>query len=100
MYMPIIVPNLSNVKNGQGIFNDAPPKIDTLENYTHLTKEEFEKQFKIELGKCGVYSSLKYIEMYFNFDNLSEKGKRQVVEMVEWTQPETLWESIVSFFKK
>lgn len=77
---PIIIPsNLGKNRTPQ------PPKIETLENYTHLTKEEFTKHFtkNIDDKSIGLLEAMDLIGILYNFDNEKEKNKRKVVDFIE-----------------
>jgi len=79
-YFPIIIP--STLGKNQEV---QLPKIQTLENYTHLSKEEFEKHFRKNLDSknIGLFTSMSLISKFYNFDNLKESDKIDVVEFVE-----------------
>jgi len=79
-YFPIIIP--STLGKNQSV---RLPKIETLENYTHLTKEEFEKHFRNNLDKphIGLFTATSLISKFYNFDNLKESDKIDVIEFVE-----------------
>jgi hypothetical protein len=61
------------------------PKISTLENYTHLTKEDFEIHFRKNLNEknIGLFTSASLIDKFYNFDNTKESDKIEVIEFVE-----------------
>ena len=80
-YFPIIIP--STLGKNQSV---RLPKISTLENYTHLTKEDFEMHFRKNLNEnenIGILTSASLIDKFYNFDNLKESDKIDVIEFVE-----------------
>lgn len=79
-YFPIIIP--STLGKNQSI---QLPKIKTLENYTHLTKEDFEMHFRKNLNEknIGLFTATSLISKFYNFDNIRESDKIDVVEFVE-----------------
>ena len=79
-YFPILIP--STLGKNQSV---QLPKINTLENYTHLTKEEFEIHFRKNLNEknIGLFTAASLIDKFYNFDNLKESDKIDVVEFVE-----------------
>lgn len=77
---PIIIPrNLGANQTPQ------PPKISTIENYTHLETSEFEKHFRknIDSKNIGLFEAMDLINAFYNFDKESEKNKRMVIDFVE-----------------
>ena len=79
-YFPILIPSTLG-KNQQVKL----PKIKTLENYTHLTKEDFEMHFRKNLNgeNIGLFTAASLIDKFYNFDNLKESDKIDVIEFVE-----------------
>jgi hypothetical protein len=79
-YFPIIIP--STLGKNQSV---QLPKINTLENYTHLTKEDFEMHFRKNLNSknIGLFTGSSLIRKFYNFDNLNEFDKADVIEFVE-----------------
>jgi hypothetical protein len=79
-YFPIIIPSTLGKNQVKSL-----PKIQTLQEYTHLTNEEFEKHFRKNLnGKhIGLFTSMNLITKFYNFDNLKQSDKFDVVEFVE-----------------
>ena len=77
---PIIIPrNLSTNQAPQ------PPKISTIENYTHLESSEFESHFRknIDSSNIGLFEAMDLINAFYNFDRETEKNKRMVIDFVE-----------------
>jgi hypothetical protein len=77
---PILIPS----KLGTN-FKGNPPKIKTLENYTHIDTKEFVKHFRhnINAKNIGLFEATELIKAFYNFDNESEKSKARVIEFVE-----------------
>ena len=78
---PIIIS--SNLGKNQKV---QKPKIKTLQNYIHISNEEFEKHFRKNLDandNIGIFTATDLIYAFYNFDNISEKEKRNVIEFVE-----------------
>jgi hypothetical protein len=81
MFVPIIVP--SSLGKNQA---KKSPKIKTLQNYIHISNEEFEKLFRKNLetnDNIGIIMASDLISAFYNFDNESEKSKLNVIEFVE-----------------
>jgi hypothetical protein len=94
---PIIIP--SNLGKNQ---KPNPPKIETLENYTHLTKEEFTKHFNKNINdkSIGLFEAMDLIGIFYNFDKETEKKKSKVVDFVEDPEYGTLKYYFRKWFKK
>jgi hypothetical protein len=78
---PIIIS--SNLGKNQKV---QKPKIETLQNYIHITNEEFEKHFRKNLdtnNNIGIFTATDLIRSFYNFDIVSDKEKRNVIEFVE-----------------
>jgi hypothetical protein len=94
-YVPSIVKKLKNgtrSKNGM--------KIETLEDWTHLSKGDFLIHFRRKSDEVGIIS---YMEMYKrlrDFDDLSENEKQELVDFVEQEVELSLKEKITKFFTK
>jgi len=95
MYFPIIVPNTIN----SSIAGNNGPSVNTLENYIHYSKEEFHEHFRKNIENYDLVSSLKLVKMYWDFDNLNEKQKQRVIEVVEGKEEKSILEMIKSIFK-
>jgi hypothetical protein len=95
MCFPIIIPNTIN----SSIADNNGPSVNTLENYIHYSKEEFHKIFIKNLEPYGIISGVKLAEMYWDFDNLNEKQKQKVIEVVEGKEEKSILEMIKSIFK-
>jgi hypothetical protein len=94
MFFPIIVPSKLGT-NTQAV----PPKIKTLENYTHLSNKEFTKHFRQNIDNVGLFESIEMISIFYNFDNESEKQKRKIVDFVEQPGSITIRDIFKKFFK-
>jgi hypothetical protein len=92
-YFPILIP--STLGKNQSV---QLPKISTLENYTHLTKDEFEMHFRKNLNgqHIGLFTAASLISKFYNFDNLKESDKFDVIEFVENDE----YGTVKYFFKK
>ena len=94
MFMPIIVPQI------QHTFNKVEDSVETLPQYTNLTKEQFYAQFKSHINnKCGIITTIKLYEALHNFDNISLKEKQQLVRFVEGIEEPSIIDNVIAFFK-
>ena len=77
---PIIIPSTLGKRQ-----TPQPPKISTIENYTHLEKKVFRNHFEENLRTkaIGLFETADLIKAFYNFDRESEKNKRMVVDFVE-----------------
>lgn len=72
--------------------------ITTLENYTHLSTDEFLIHLKNRINDSGVFTAIELTQSYQNFDTLSESEKRKFVDSIE--QPEqSLVKKLLQIFK-
>ena len=94
---PIIIS--SNLGKNQKV---QKPKIETLQNYIHISNEEFEKHFRKNLDSndnIGIFTATDLIYAFYNFDNISEKEKQNVIEFVENPEYGTFKYHIKKLFK-
>jgi hypothetical protein len=77
-----------------------PPLISTLENYTHLTTNEFVVHLKNRIDGSGVFTAIELTKSYQNFDLLSDSDKRKFVDSIEQPEHEkTLVQKLLQIFK-
>jgi len=77
-----------------------PALITTLENYTHLTTNEFVIHLKNRIDDSGVFTAIELTRSYQNFDLLADSEKRKFVDSIE--QPErsqSLVQKLLQIFK-
>ena len=77
-----------------------PASISTLENYTHLSTDEFLIHLKNRINDSGVFTAIELTRSYQNFDLLSDSDKRKFVDAIE--QPErsqSLVQKLLQIFK-
>jgi hypothetical protein len=80
-------------------FRDFGFQIQSLEDWTHLSTNEFLQHYMKRIRGKWLFSGIDRFEKLRIFDTLTNEEKRKIVDFVENEQP-TVKEKITEFFTK